>query len=235
MDDALGTLWYRFILFLARHLAFPVLGGFKSIGAKNIPDTGPVIIAPNHMSMLDPPLTACGMNRALTFMAKEELFKPLFLGWLIRSVGAFPIKRGENDTSAIRLALDLLRQGRAALVFPEGTRGNGAVLGPVMPAVIMLAKRTGAAVVPVGITGTDRVLPKGRARPKRGPMTIRYGTPFTWADLARLYPDAEERDFKDLFAHELATRIAKLCAQDDHKIRIEPSKKLPKASRSAEA
>ena len=116
MESPKGTLWYRFILFLAREIAFRALGGFVTKGWKNIPLTGPVIIAPNHMSFLDPPLAACGMKRALTFMAKEELFKPFFLGWLIRSVGAFPIRRGENDTSAIRMALDLLNQAFEVMV-----------------------------------------------------------------------------------------------------------------------
>lgn len=234
MESPKGTLWYRFILFLAREIAFRALGGFVTKGWKNIPLTGPVIIAPNHMSFLDPPLAACGMKRALTFMAKEELFKPFFLGWLIRSVGAFPIRRGENDTSAIRMALDLLNQGRAVIVFPEGTRGQGKVMGPILPAVPMLAKRTGAWVVPVGITGTQRVWPKGQSRPGRGRMTIRYGKPFRWNDLEALYPQSSERDRKELFSHELATRIRKLCEEDGLSLRIGSNTKDPSKSRSGE-
>src|SRR5438309_1676351 len=75
------------------------------VGRKNVPDSGPLIVAPNHMSNLDPFAVACGTNRHLRFMAKEELFHSKFVGGLIGSLGAFPVKRGESDTEAIRKAM----------------------------------------------------------------------------------------------------------------------------------
>src|SRR5436190_23431548 len=113
--------WYAFILRLVRNGFFRLTtGGLRSVGEENIPKTGAVIFAPNHVSNLDPPAVACGTNkRQLAFMAKEELFKGLF-GKLIASVGAYPVKRGEGDTESIRRRIELLEQGRAVLVFPEG-------------------------------------------------------------------------------------------------------------------
>src|SRR5436190_18063312 len=154
--------WYAFVLRLVRNGFFRlVTGGLRSIGEENIPKTGAVIFAPNHVSNLDPPAIACGTNkRQLAFMAKEELFKGPF-GKLIASVGAFPVRRGEGDTEAIRKTIALLEEGRAVLVFPEGTRGDGKQLGPINRGVAMLAKRTNATVLPIGVVGTHVVAPKG--------------------------------------------------------------------------
>ncbi len=124
-------------------------------------------------------------------MAKKELFKG-FLGWFLPSVGGFPVSRGDGDTAAIRLAMSLLEQGDALLMFPEGTRGDGVHLGEIQPGVAMLAKRSGAAIVPVGIDGTQRMLPKSAKFPKRARCTMVIGDPIRYEDFAHL-PDREAR------------------------------------------
>ncbi|MEQ1935075.1 MAG: lysophospholipid acyltransferase family protein, partial [Fimbriimonadaceae bacterium] len=168
--------WYYFILNLARLGFFVGLGGLNVIGKENVPKDGGVIVAPVHISHLDPPAVACGTNRKVRFMAKEELFKG-FLGWLITSLGAFPVKRGEGDTESIRLAMSLLESGEAVLIFPEGTRGNGKQIQPLNKGVALLAKRTGALVVPVAVVGTHIAWPKGQKKIKRHKITLAYGTP----------------------------------------------------------
>ncbi len=180
-----GHRWYFFILWVARHILLRFFsGGLKIIGRSNVPMTGPVILAPNHVSFFDPPVVACGSPRALTFLAKEELFKPPVFGPLIRSVNAFPLKRGEGDTSAMRLALQKLAEGHCLIMFPEGTRGDGKTLGPMQSGVAMLAKRSGAKVVPVGVYGTHKILPKGRKLPRFSRLRVAYGEPFTYASVA---------------------------------------------------
>lgn len=203
--------WYALVLRLVRNGFFRICtGGLQSYGEENIPKTGPVIFAPNHLSNLDPPAVACGTNkRQLAFMAKEELFKGIF-GKLIASVGAFKVRRGESDTESIRMALALLEQGRALLVFPEGTRGNGKQMGPFNRGVAMLAKRSGAAVVPIGVVGTHIVAPKGGKGLKRHLITVAYGKPFTYEEIA--VKEAPERDNRERFAKELENRIIALCA-----------------------
>jgi 1-acyl-sn-glycerol-3-phosphate acyltransferase len=201
--------WYAFVLRLVRNLFFRLItGGLRSVGEENIPKTGAVIFAPNHVSNLDPPAVACGTNRRqLTFMAKEELFKGIF-GKLIASVGAFPVRRGESDTESVRKTIALLDEGRAVLVFPEGTRGDTKQLGPINRGVAMLAKRTNAPVVPVGVVGTHIVAPKGGKGLKRHRITIAYGEPFTYADIAK---GSSEKENRELFAQELERRIIALC------------------------
>jgi 1-acyl-sn-glycerol-3-phosphate acyltransferase len=203
-----NSAWYAFVRWLVRTLYFGlVTGGMRSVGEENVPRTGAVIVAPNHVSNLDPPITACGTKRQIAFMAKEQLFKGIF-GKLIASLGAFPVRRGEGDTESIRKAIALLEEGRALLVFPEGTRGDGGTMLPINRGVGMLAKRTGAQVVPVGIAGTHMVMPRGK-KGRRHPITITYGRPFTYKEIAEGHSDKEARD---LFAQELENRIRALCA-----------------------
>ncbi len=204
------TLFYLFVQTLARRVVFGLLGGIRVKGLENVPAEGPVLVAPVHMSFLDPPAVGCLMPRMTHFMAKEELFKTPVLGFLIRHLGTFPVKRGENDAGAIRLAIEILKEGRALIVFPEGTRGDSVTLGPVQPGIAMLAKRSGAQVVPVGICGTHKMLPKGQGRPRRARVNVVFGQPFGYADAA---VPGNEKASREAFAAELRRRLSAACAE----------------------
>ncbi len=123
------------------------------IGKENIPkEKGGYIIASNHISNLDPPVVGITFKGKYNFMAKDELFhiNPLFT-WLIRQLGAFPVKRGSKDTSAIDKALESLRNGRIFVIFPEGTRSKDGTLGRAKSGVTLIAAQAKAPVVPVFI------------------------------------------------------------------------------------
>ena len=169
------------IVLTTARVAFFIFGGMKVTGRENIPKSGPVILAPNHISHADPPAVACAANRDFLFMAKEELFRGLF-GRLIFSVGSFPVKRGSNDTESIRKAITLLERGSALVVFPEGSRGDGVKMGTLNKGVALLAKKTGAKIVPVGINGTQKLLPKGSRKMKRAKTLVHFGEPFLFED-----------------------------------------------------
>lgn len=201
-----GSLWYRAVRWFVRSTVLNILGPVRVVDKPNEPLEGPVIVAPVHMSYLDPPLVACCMRRAITFMAKEELFKP-GLGALIRSLGAFPVQRGSGDTEAIRIALKLLDEGRAVLLFPEGTRGDGHSMGAMTAGVAMLARRTGAKVFPIGIRGTERVWPRSQKWPKRAPITVVFGEPLSYADVV---PDHKDKEGREKFNAVLAQRLHSL-------------------------
>lgn len=181
----------------------------KVYGAENVPKSGPVLIAPIHVSHLDPPLVGCACPRAINFMAKEELFKKKFFSWLITSLGAFPVRRGETDSAAIRLAIDILKAGKTTLVFPEGTRGDGIHMGEVKVGIAMLAKRSGAAVVPVGLSGSNKMLPRGESRPRRAKLKVVFGEPLYFAD----FEEGNARDARELFTAELITRLHKVAEE----------------------
>jgi 1-acyl-sn-glycerol-3-phosphate acyltransferase len=192
------------------------MGGLTVLGRDRVPKSGPVILAPVHMSVIDPPLVGAVSPRPVTFMAKEELFRIAGLGPLIRSLGAFPVRRGENDSSAFRFALKCLEDGGALLVFPEGSRNDGQTMLTLQVGTGLLARKSGAAVVPVGISGTQRMLPKGAKTPRRSPLVVVFGEPFTYAEVAKSPVDRENRR---TFLEELARRIADACAEAGHSIK----------------
>lgn len=192
---------------------------------------GALIIAPNHMSYLDPPIIACSQRRAVAFMAKEELFRKPFLGWLIRSLDAFPLKRGAGDMDAIRLATSVLKEGKALLIFPEGTRGNGEELGPISGGVASLAVSTGAKILPVGIAGTQKVWPKGVSKIRRGKMTVVFGDPFGADDFPHT---ATPRDLRNAMTERLQADILDLCAKAGLQLKSASNSSGPKLSHPAE-
>lgn len=203
-----GSLWYKFAGWLVRRVYLGCMGGVTILHEDRVPLTGPLLVTPNHLSHIDPPLMGSCLPRALHFFAKKELF--FFpLGALIRSLGAYPVSRGESDSSAIRTTIELLKAGHAVIMFPEGSRGDGTTLGEIQAGVSMLAKRSEAVVLPVGLAGPHKMLAKGKVFPRRARITICYGRPFTYQDIVELA--GSEREAKAAFMPELERRIVEAC------------------------
>ena len=164
------TLFYRGVALLIRGLA--ALFFRPSVrGRHHIPLEGPVLVAPIHRSNLDFAFTLFISPRKVFFMAKDSLFKVPGLGTALIALGAFPVKRGTADREAMRSAEEVLRAGHALILFPEGTRKYGPTVEPLHDGAMFIAARTGATVVPVGISGTDRALPDGAKFPR--PVKVR--------------------------------------------------------------
>jgi 1-acyl-sn-glycerol-3-phosphate acyltransferase len=140
-------------------------------GRANVPEEGPAILAPVHRSFADFGFNAFVTDRKLFFMAKGELWEHRLLGRLLDTLGAFPVHREAADREALRHAEAVLRQGQVLVLFPEGTRREGPEVGELLEGAAFLAARTGAPIVPVGIGGSDRAMPKGRLVP--APLRIR--------------------------------------------------------------
>ena len=141
--------------------------GLRVRGAEHVPASGPALIVSNHQSILDPPIIGGAARRQIYFLAKAELFRIPVFGWLIRALHARPVRREGSDPGALRTAALLLEEGKALLVFPEGTRSLNGRLGERKPGVGMLAVTSGAPVVPAYVSGTLEALPKGSAWPRR--------------------------------------------------------------------
>lgn len=202
-----GTIWYQFAAWFCRNLVFRPLGGITVKGIDNVPEKSPLLVAPIHLSHFDPPLVGSTSPRHLRFMAKKELFK-FPLGPLILSLGAFPVSRGEGDSAAVRRTLAELADGQAVLVFPEGTRGDGITLGKIQLGLAMIAKKSGAHIIPVGLSGPQKMLPKGESRPHRAKLTVVFGKPFTYDEVAI---HDNERANREAFISELQTRLIAAC------------------------
>lgn len=148
-------------------------------GEENIPKTGPLVIACNHLSLLDPPVLGTAATRKVHFMAKEELFVPI-LGDIYKVLGAFPVRRGGADRAAIKHGIDILEDKQVLAIFPEGTRSRTGKLGKAQPGALMMASKARAAIVPACIIGTDYKR-QGRIWPK---VTVRFGKPILFPENA---------------------------------------------------
>lgn len=139
-------------------------------GAEHVPAAGPVIVAPVHRSFADFGFAGVITPRKLFFMVKDDLWSNPALGRLILSLGGFPVDRAGTDREALRRAQAVLELGQVLVMFPEGTRKQGATVQELHEGAAFLAARTGAPIVPVGIGGSDVAMPKGRRLPR--PLTI---------------------------------------------------------------
>ena len=169
--------------------------GLRVRGAEHVPASGPALIVSNHQSILDPPIIGGAARRQIYFLAKAELFRIPVFGWLIRALHARPVRREGSDPRALRTAAQLLDEGKALLVFPEGTRSVNGRLGEGKPGVGMLAVTSGAPVVPAYVSGTFEALPKGSSWPRRSQVSVSFGPalhfkPQSGADRKERYREA---------------------------------------------
>lgn len=141
-------------------------------GTENIPLNGPVVIASNHVSLLDPPIIGVASSRKIHFMAKQELFVPI-LGSIYRTLGAFPVRRGAADRNAIKYGIDLLLAEKVLAIFPEGTRSKNGQLGKAEPGALMMAGKARAVIIPTAVSGTN-LRSSGRIWPK---VKVKFGKP----------------------------------------------------------
>lgn len=186
----------------------------EAVGRELVPATGPVLIVSNHVSVLDPPLVGGSVPRPIYFMAKEELFRIPLFGRLIRSLNARPVRRDGSDMRALKGSLALLQEGRAILVFPEGTRGvEGEPPRAGRPGVGMLAVLSGAPVVPVYVSGSGAALPRGRALPRPGKVRVTFGPPLSFKREGKRAGDEGRKEAYREAAQEMMRAIAHLREQ----------------------
>lgn len=146
-------------------------------GRENVPPEGPLLIIANHLNLVDPPLVSVSINRKTMFMAKEELFRHKFFSYFIRGFGAFPVRRNQADREALRQSLKVLADGSALVIFPESTRSATGQMQPAFAGSALIALRSGAPILPIGIIGTEKL--KGKLWPfRRHRVTVNIGKPF---------------------------------------------------------
>lgn len=148
----------------------------KVEGLDNLPREGPVIIASNHRSYMDPPAVAVACPRRVHFMAKKSLFGSIPARALLTSLGGFPVDRERIDREAIRTALWFLEQGRVLGIFPEGTRGRGD-LGRGLDGTAWLALKAGCPVLPVAVIGTEEIMQSVVLSFRLKRLVVRFGEP----------------------------------------------------------
>lgn len=178
-----------------------------------IPRDGPVIISSNHASNFDAVVLGAWLTptlgRRIHWLGKKELFAWPIVGWMARNGGVHPVDRDRADVEAFRLASRILEEGNILFVFPEGTRSTDGALQAARDGVAVLALRSGAPIVPIGIGGSNRVWPRGQKVPHPGGrITVRVGRSFRLID--ELPPGTDRRTAKGLATGIIMRRIAEL-------------------------
>ena len=165
---------------------FLVYFRLQRVGREHLPRSGPLLLASNHRSFLDPFVIGTLVRRPVYYMAKRELFEKRLQAWLLNGLGAFPVDRGAGDREAIETARAILARGDCVVLFPEGTRVRPGPLGDPRRGVGRLALQTGAPVAPVAVMGTEDVRRGWRIRPRR--VHIRVGRPMCFPTVADASP-----------------------------------------------
>ena len=198
--------WFYYIARFAVRVVLFLSTRWQVKGRENIPAEGPLLIVANHLNLADPPIVSVSIARQTMFMAKEELFKAKFTGYFIGSFGAFPVRRSQADTKAVRQALKILADGLALVVFPEATRSPNAQLQPAFPGAALIALRSGAPILPIGITGTEKI--RGKTWILRRPrVTVNIGPAFHLPPTSRKANRTELARLTDFIMEHIAEQL----------------------------
>ena len=201
----------RNLLFALSKLLFRV----QVVGREHIPKSGPFIAAPVHRSNLDTPIVGSVIARHMRFMGKAALWSTPASAWLFSALGGFPVDRHDNPAAAVRRAMRLAEAGESLAMFPEGTRRSGHEIGELQDGVAFISVRYQVPIVPIGVAGTEAILPPNAKFPKFKKVVIVIGPPLApraiavargdrkraieavndqlRSELKRLYDDAQAR------------------------------------------
>lgn len=189
---------------------FKVYFGLKIVGRKNVPKKGAFIFVSNHASYFDPILLGTSIHRSLYYMARENLFAKGLSDWIMKSVHAFPVKRGTGDLGALRQALAILDEGKPLVMFPEGTRATDKKLRPAKPGVGFIVAKAGVPVIPAYIDGSLEALPRSLKTLRCRPVSVYIGEPIVFNDAMK----CKNKEAYRLMSDEIMRKIALL--RDEH-------------------
>ena len=183
------------ILQILLQLLFVVWFRYRARGLEHLPANSGAILLGNHQSFLDPILVGLPMRRPVSFVARDSLFRVPVIGWILRNTYVIPIKREAASTDSFRASLQRLQEGYLLGIFPEGTRSSGMNLGTIKPGFIALVRRQQVPVIPVGISGADRAMPRGSKMVWPARIQVYFGEPLDSSRVAELCQKGREEEF----------------------------------------
>ena len=186
---------------------------WRVFNPERVPLTGPVILASNHASFLDPPLVGAGVKRGINYLARDTLFRFPLLGWLLRHWNSVPVDREGGGAAGLRAILDRLLAGGAIILFPEGTRTRDGKLQPTRSGIGLTVIKSTAEVVPVRVFGTYEAYGRHMKIPWPRPIAVKYGRPMDFSALRAEAKSCSKARLKQIYqevADEIMAAIAKL-------------------------
>ncbi len=195
-------LWFHLVRLFSLTF-FKFFHSFRTSGADSLPP-GPLILAPNHASYLDPPATGCGLFRVTYYLARHTLFKPPIASWLLPSIGSIPVNQNSPGPSSLKNIFEVFKNKGTLVLFPEGQRTFDGNLRKAEPGIGMIAARANVPVVPVHIIGSREAMPRNGSWHPFRPIRVVYGKPM------RFTGDPKSRQDFQKFADEIMSAISKL-------------------------
>jgi 1-acyl-sn-glycerol-3-phosphate acyltransferase len=194
--------------------------GFRSryYNPERVPSTGPVILASNHASFIDPPLVGAGLDRDLNYLARESLFRFPIVGAILHSWNAVPVDRDGGGAKGLKIILDRLLNGAGIILFPEGTRTKDGRLQPARSGIGLTVIKSTAPVVPVRVFGTFEAYGRQRKWPRPGRIAVKYGHPMDFSALREEAKTCSKPRLKQIYqevADQIMAEIAKLQPHTD--------------------
>jgi len=192
--------------------------------AHRVPLSGPVILASNHASYIDPPLVGAGVKRGINYLARESLFRFPFIGWLLRRWNSVPVDREGGGAAGLRAILERLLAGGAIILFPEGTRSRDGKLQPARSGIGLTVIKSTAPVVPVRVFGTFEALGRQMKFPRPRRIVVKYGEPMRFESLrveAQTCPKVRLKQIYQQVADEIMASIAALEPRADARPRLQ--------------
>jgi 1-acyl-sn-glycerol-3-phosphate acyltransferase len=180
---------------------------------ERVPKSGPVILASNHASIIDPPLIGAGLHRSINYLARESLFRFPVVGWVLRHWQSVPVDREGGGAKGLRAILNRLLQGGAIILFPEGTRTRDGKLQPARSGIGLTVVKSEAPVVPVRVFGTFKAFNRFMRWPRPHRIEVKYGRPMRFEQLRAEAKNCSKERLKQIYqqiADEIMAEIAKL-------------------------
>jgi 1-acyl-sn-glycerol-3-phosphate acyltransferase len=193
---------------------------WRVFNAERVPQSGPVILASNHASFLDPPLVGSGLHRPINYLARESLFRFPGIGALLRSWQAVPVNRDGGGAAGLKAILDRLLAGGGIILFPEGTRTRDGQLQPARSGIGLVVIKSDAPVIPVRTFGTFEACGRHIKFPRPKRVAVKYGRPMkfeTWRAEAKNCSKARLKEIYQEIANEIMAAIATLEPYEDQK------------------
>jgi 1-acyl-sn-glycerol-3-phosphate acyltransferase len=206
------NLSYR-IAWLSFRFIYATYFDWRTFNPERVPLTGPVILASNHASFIDPPLVGAGLKRDINYLARESLFRFPGIGALLRSWNSVPVDRDGGGAAGLRAILDRLLDGGAIILFPEGTRTRDGKLQAARSGIGLAVIKSTAPVVPVRVFGTFEAFGRHLRFPRPCPIAVKYGRPMLLAGLRAEAKTCSRPRLKEIYqevANEIMMAIAKL-------------------------